>query len=480
MDLMTAMTSADSRTENGALTNSTSGNYVLDFFSRVGAMRNAPESQIQETFTKAFLENPRDAMKILFYGRDIRGGQGERRLFRTLIRHLAEVEPEALTKNLHLIPEYGRWDDFFCIYGTSVWHLVRVFYMYHLNHAISGLAAKYSPRESSQYSYIAKDFIAHMGLTPKQYRKMLVEQTRVVEQQMCAREWEQIEYSHVPSVAMRNYRKAFEVHDDHRFAKYLTAVEKGETKINASTLYPHDIVGKLLDPYFLTIRMGRTNSEVQSLCLQWNALPNYMEGNPYRVLPVVDCSGSMYDGKPRWIDVAVSLGLYISERNIGPFKDHFVAFSMEPKVYRVVGNTIAERLQSMLGYPPGFNTDLQAVFRNILSHAVKYNVAPEEMPNMVLLLSDMEFDSCGYHATSLEAIHNQYLHAGYDIPNIVFWNIAARGNDNVPVKQHQSGAALVSGYSPSILKTILSGTQVTPNQIMRDVLDSPRYSAVSI
>jgi hypothetical protein len=320
-----------------------------------------------------------------------------------------------------------------------------------------------------------------MGMSPKEYRKMLSENSNTVEQLMCAREFSLIDYSKLPSKAMSDYMKAFSKNDLARFQEYLSKVEKGEVKINAGAVYPYDIIKNL--------KQGNT----KGADVQWNALPNYMENNNERVLPLVDVSGSMEqsaggNANVSCMDVAISLGLYISERNVGPFQDAFITFHESPSL-EVVKGSLSERYRQMARARWGGSTNLESAFKLILTKAVASKVAPEEMPTMMLVLSDMEFNEAvgsrwggagTWNPTAQQMIEKMYKDAGYEVPKIVYWNIQSRGDNNKPVQFDKNGTALVSGFSPALLTNLLAGKEMTPLAMMMSVIGSERYASVTV
>ena len=481
--LWSAMQTGDSKTENGAVTHSTSNSASVDFFFKIGALRGAAEDMIINAFWKAFNTNPLIAMRILFYARDVRGGQGERRVFRTILKTLANGGPssEWLKQNLACIPTYGRFDDLFELVGTPLQNEALSFYGVALQ-AGDGLAAKWAPREKSSKANVATLLRKHMGLTPKAYRKMLVTSTDVVENKMCAQQWDTIEFSSVPSCAMRIYRKAFE-RNCKTYAQYIQNLAAGNEKVNSSTLYPHQIVRSI----------GAASSPEEKILLNemWNSLPDYLEGNQRNILPIIDTSGSMTTpiakGSESCMDVSVGLGMYLAERNRGIFRDKFITFSSTPSLQDVQGENLWNRVQSIQSASWGMSTNLKAVFDLILQAAVSNNIKSDEMPEMVLIISDMEFDVANrdydhgrtnYHATNANVINSEYQRLGYKAPDLVFWNVQARSDANVPVKHNELGVALVSGFSPSIMKQLLSTESLTPESIMMSVVSSDRYSAV--
>ena len=474
--LLAAMQTNDSLTENGMVTNSSSLNHCVNLFFQIGAMRGQDKSRLINAFTKAFGENPLTAMKLLFWARDVRGGAGERQIFRDIIGYLANNRRDVLGKNLNLISEFGRWDDLLVLVGTPLETEALELFANAIK-SKNGLASKWAPRpnvsnrEKKRWATALRN---HLGLSPKEYRKLLVENSNTVEQLMCANEWSAIEYSKLPSKAMSDLMKAFSKHDKERFGAYLESVNKGETKINAGAVYPYDIVKNL--------RFG----DKSGANAQWNALPNYLEGSKERFLPVVDVSGSMgcaagNNPNVTCMDVAVSLGLYISERNVGPFKDAFVTFSSDPELQVLSGN-LQERFNQLKNAEWGMSTNVEAVFRLILDKAKDSDVFEEEMPTMILIMSDMEFNSGTRGNWSLSAqqmFEKMYAEAGYKMPKVVYWNIHSR-QDNFPVHFDKVGTCLVSGFSPSLLTNLLSGKDMSPLSMMLTVVNSERYSVVTV
>jgi len=456
-------------TDNGMITNPTSLNKCVDLFFSIGSMRGKSKDKVVNLFNEAYNENPLVASKILFWVRDVRSGAGERQTFRDVISFLTTNSPQTVRKNIGLIPEFGRWDDVLVLLGTELeddmFSLIKT--------ALSngdGLCAKWMPRKGVVANKLRKLF----RTTPKQYRKMLVGLTNVVESKMCAKDWEKIDYSKLPSLASSRYQKSFNKNDNERYNEYKKCLQDGTAKVNAGAVYPYDIVK--------SINMGGDTIVSEK---QWESLPNWMEGSVERILPVVDVSGSMgveVGGNPNLscMDVAVSLGMYISERNEGSFKDAFITFSNNPQLQYLTG-TLSERIHQLRRADWGMSTDLEAVF-NLILHQAKMNNVPEgNMPTKILILSDMQFnqatrrDSLG--AQSM--IEAMYEEAGYTKPDIIYWNLNAKGG-NFPVEFDKNGTALVSGFSPSILKSLLGGKNMTPESIMMDTVNDDRYSVVTV
>jgi hypothetical protein len=469
------------QTLNGAKAYASTLNASVDLFGKIAACRN-DVNQAQRLFARAFKEDPETATRILFWARDIRGGQGEREVFRQLFKYLVEENGEIGAKLVSLVPEYGRWDDLLILENTSAWETVlnviqNQFNVDRLNLNNDGkvsLLAKWMPSinaSSKDSKRLGRKIAASLELSEREYRKILSNlrtQIRIVEKAMCSKEWSAIDYSKLPSRAAFMYRKAFQKQDGERYAQYLSAVEKGEAKINASTLYPYDIVEQYL---YKGARQDKT------IDLQWEALPNYMEGETFNGLVVADVSGSMM-GRP--MAVSISLAMYIAERNTSPvWKDKFLTFSERPELQTIVGSTIGTRIQNLSRASWQMNTDLMAVFKTVLEAAERNEVPAGDMPQKLIIVSDMQFDQCcrSNRRTNFEQIQKLYRKAGYEMPQLVFWNVNAIGG-NVPITTHDTGTCLVSGCSPSILKSILTGNLITPVDTMQDTVYADRYSPI--
>ena len=470
--LFEAVNATSNLTNNGAVTFASSLNKNVDLFFLGGASRG---KDIISTFAGALVEDTEVAVRILQWIRDARGGAGERQTFRNLFAYLIKSDSAIAERVLTNIAEIGRIDDLFVAFGTSLERLALRIIANELKSG-NGLAAKWCPRQGAEAGKIR----AYMKMTPKDYRKMLVGLSNTVEQKMCANDWTGIVYPHVPSVAAGRYQKAFKKHDAVGYEAYKTKLVAGETKINASVAYPYDV-----------IRSMRNGDEVVSN-EQWKALPNYLEGSTENIMPLVDVSGSMdgvsMSGSVTALDVAISLGLYVSERAGGVFKDQFITFSGSPEMLKVSGS-LKQRYDQMERSNWAGNTNVQAAFELILNAAVKHKVPEAEMPTKLLILSDMEFDSCvtaggtstsrwgGGAAVSVSAmdmIRDKFANAGYKLPQIVFWNLNGRAG-NSPVTYNEAGTALVSGFSPSIVKSVLGGEELTPISIMLRTVMIAKY-----
>jgi hypothetical protein len=376
---------------------------------------------------------------------------------------MTSVDPQVAKRMMARVPELGRWDDLLSGDQEFAFDMIG-----NALDAGNGLTAKWMPRKGAISIALRK----HLGLTPKQYRKLIVNLSDTVEQKMCANEWNSIDFEKVPSVAAARYRRAFERHVPGHFTNYVEAVQRGEAKVNAGVVFPHDVIKGQVNPY----GMARlTATERAFIIEQWKALPNFVGDNA--ILPLVDVSGSMQTpvgGETTALEVAVSLGLYLSDKNKGPFHGAFLTFSARPQLYALKGDVLQKAAQ-MIKSDWQMNTNLVAAFAEILRVAKEGKVAQADMPRYLLILSDMQFDQCVYHDDSaIKSARRQYEEAGYEMPKVIFWNLAAKSG--VPVKADNTGTALVSGFSPAILKSLLANPEsFTPHSIMMDTIGKARY-----
>jgi hypothetical protein len=456
-----AMFSNDSLTNNGAVTHSTAGIDCLDLFFLAGASRFMSEEDILKAFTRAYREDKNVALKILFWARDARGGAGEKRFFQVIMRSLLVSDPEAYEQLAIYIPTFGYWKDIFIIErpteDTLNWLSIQL-----KENENANLLAKWFPRKGEWFVGMHK----YLGMNAGKFRRMLVNMSNTVEQMICANMWETIQYSKVPSVAGKRYAQAFHKHDGIRYASYISDVMEGKEKMNASVLFPSDLVHE--------VTVGSRNTNAYDA--MWKSLPNFMEGCNERILPVCDVSGSMM-GQP--MEVSIGLGLYISERNEGPFKDLVLTFSDDPQFHKIEGNTLSEKVFNLGRANWGMNTDLIKTFNLLLDRAVAGKVAQEDMPTKLLIISDMEFDQACGSRTNFDIIKAAYAQWGYEMPGIIFWNVNGRLG-NVPVKANTPNTALVSGYSPSILTSILGGKELSPYSVMMETIGKPRYACIKV
>jgi len=462
------------KTNNGDFTHDSTGNALLEFFSKAGSIFKKKESYyggektVLELFKPAWVKNNYKAMQLSMWSRDIRGGAGNRGGFRDIIAWLATVDSQWVEANLHMIPEVGRWDDLESLVGTICESSALSFWVRAIRDG-NGLAAKWAPRADKNKEIFNK-MRKIAGLDPKSWRKLIVKNTNVVETVMCSQEWQNIDFNKVPSVAMARYNKAFKKHEPARFDEWKSALEKGvdedgnAVKVNASVLFPHDV-----------IRTLNTDTDSDKLAnAQFAALPNYMEGTDMRIMAICDFSGSMsvpVSGSVQAIDVSLGLGLYCSDKlgEKNPFYRKFIPFSNDSRLVDWRKETFSEAARN---HNDGWcgSTNIGSALNKILESAQMFNATNDQIPNCLLILSDMQFDAGNRGGeTSIETAMKVWEAAGYKRPKIVYWNLASY--DGSPATKAHKDVALVSGFSPSVLKAVLGGTDFTPMAILERAIE---------
>lgn len=453
-----------SRTANGMRANATTFSRNVDFFFAAGASRG---KDLTHTFGLAAGEDLDIAVRILQWTRDVRGGAGEREVFRKILKGLAKGTKEQLeiaAKLLPKVPEIGRWDDVLELFGTPLEADAARF----IGEALAeknGLAAKWMPRKGP----ISVALRNYWDLTPRQYRKLLVTLTNVVETKMCAKDWDSIQFDKLPSLASARYQRAFNKNAGDAYQVYKNSLEKGEVKINAGAVYPYDITKSL-----------KFGDHVVADA-QWKALPDYIQGSEERLLVMADVSGSMdmakAGGNPNvtCLDVCISLALYVSERGNGPFKDAFLTFSAKPQLQVLKTKKLSDRYKELNKAHWEMNTNLTAAFDTILDAAVRNSVPESDMPTTLIIMSDMQFDRCTrFDGTAMQSLTKRYAAAGYTMPKVVFWNLN-HSNSTSPATINDQGVALVSGFSPAIMQSLLCGEDFSPEGIMLQTVRKERY-----
>ena len=481
-------------TENGAVGYRTTGKELLDLNFAVASLRKMGDEEVINRFMKAFYEDQLLAMKWLFYARDIRQGIGERRLFRVVLENLVNTNPEAVIPVINLIPEYGRFDDLWCLLDNE--DSAKVIYQIvdkqlkqdwdnmKANKSIS-LLAKWMPSinaSSAKTKEYGKKLCKALEMTEREYRKSLSKLRKyldVVEVKMSDKNWSEIKYEAVPSRANLIYNNAFLRNDEMRRKEYLSKLEKGETKINASTLFPHDIVHKYCQDY-----RGRKNETIEAL---WKSLPDTVKGCGNTIV-VADGSGSMnccvdFNSRVSALEVANALAIYFAERSSSQFKDKYITFSERPQIVNFSQcNSLCEKLRVAQAHCEVANTNIEKVFELILTTAVNNHMTQEDLPQNILIISDMEFDMATGQRYSQQKDFDIYAQrfatAGYKLPRLVFWNVNSR-TGTIPVKENELGVALVSGFSPNIAKMVMSN-ELDPYKNLVNTLNSDRYLAVEL
>ena len=466
-------------TENLALTHKSTLSDCLDLFATIGALRNSHPGEIITRFMRAFTEDRDMAAKIAFYGRDIRGGLGERRTFRVILQWLAENSPSTIGKNISLIPEYGRYDDLLELLGTkceqSALSLIASQLKSDMDSESPSLLAKWLPSVNASSSETRQKALAvakTLGMSLKDYRQTLSKlraKLKIIENNLRTKDYT-FDYSKQPSKAMFKYRAAFSRNDNERYMAFLDDVSAGKATLHTGTLTPYEIIRPILDT-------GLNADEINAINTTWNAQEDFTNGE--NAIVVVDGSGSMYGGRNvSPISVALSLGIYFAERNKGEFHNHFITFSMTPQLVEIKGANIYEKVKYCASFNEVANTNIQAVFELILSTAVKHNVPQSELPSTIYIISDMEFDYCNNaDITNFDYAKKIFAEHGYKLPNVVFWNVESR-NTQQPVTMNEQGVTLVSGASPRVFAMIKSGN-LSPMSFMLDVLNSERYRNIT-
>lgn len=495
-------------TENLALTHKSTKSDLLDMFALGGAYRTRSDDDVITLFKNAYAENPVYALKCLFYMRDCRGGQGERRFFRVCYEWLIANHPDAALRNLVQIPEYGRWDDMIYVtYHTPLWRdTVKIIkeqlsadMTSLLNSDNTGISilAKWMPSEntsSAKTREVANDLRNALNMSHKDYRKVLSklrERINVLERLMSAGRWDEIEFDKIPSRAGLIYRNAFARRDMIK-AKYEAFAKDSNTKVNAKVLNPVEIAHECFSSRgYGYYNSNKSDTERAMLQKYWDNLPDYYQGRIENGIAVVDVSGSMY-GQP--LEAAVSLGAYVAERGKGPFANHFITFSDSPELVRFDGVDIYDKFNRARSANWDGSTNIEAVLDLMLNTAIQNHVTAEDMPKRLYIFSDMEFNSCvttnqtarrgyyyGYNRNDLsgaldtlfEATAKKWSKYGYSLPQVVFWNLNARQN-NIPAIG--AGFSYVSGFSPNMIEVILSGKDGYDLMMLK--LDSERYAPI--
>ena len=495
-------------TENGAVAYRTTNSDLLDLFAVIGALRTRPSQEIETKFIKAFAEDQLLAMKMLFYARNIRGGLGERRTFRILIKYLANYHQEVMTKNINLVPIFGRWDDLYEFVKTPLEDLAFDVIKNQLEADLAALEAgkqisllakwlKSTSGVSIESAKLGKLTAKKLHYSYKEYRQILSKlrkQLNIVERNMSKDEWNNIVYREVPALAMKKYRNAFKEHNLIEFKQFIEKVKSGEEIIKAATLYPYNIMESagLTDNWHNRQLVLSQWDEV--LEEQWKALPNYVEGEN-NIMIMADTSGSM-SGRP--LATSVGLATYFAERNHGPYKNKFIVFAGKPQFVELKGSNLMEKIACIPEINEQ-NTSIEKAFELILHTALNNNLTQEDLPKALIIISDMEFDRATntsrdywsyYHSNNTaEDIENhnklmavlgeRFKANGYVLPKIIYWNVDSR-NDVYHTTCEQHNVAMVSGQSASTFKTVIKSIDEDAYEMMLNTLNDPMYDVVRI
>ena len=479
----------ETRTENGAYALNTSNNALVDLYSTIGALRNTEDLRVQRLFSEAYKQDKLLATKIVFYGRDITEGLGERKTFRTLLKYMANYMPEALRPNLKYIGAYGRFDDLYELINTplenDMWEVMKEQYEadrenFAANKPVSLLAKwiKTADASSEKTRALGIKTALKLGYNVRTFKRdvrALRKYLKVVEGLMSTNQWDKINYSAVPSKAMTLYRSAYGKHDSERFNEFINKAVNGEAKINSATLFPYDIMEKLLGSSYHS-RPIISPDEYKVLEAQWRQLPNYVTPGS-NVLIMADTSGSMW-GRP--LATSVGLAVYFAERNIGPFKDLFLTFDEHPTYQMLKGNTLAEKINSIKEINT-WNTNLEAAFDLVLNTAIHYHIPTDQLPKAIVIISDMEIDqaACKDNKQFYDIITAKFEAAGYRTPACIFWNVNSR-HDVFHADANRSGVQLVSGQSTTVFKQLVENIECTAYEAMLKVINSDRYAPITV
>ena len=483
-------------TENGGVSLRSTMNGIMDLFALGGAYRSRSDEDCISLFETAFNEDPTYALRCLFYLRDCRGGQGERRFFRVVSRYMARKHTNEMLRNLKYIPIMGRWDDLYVFIDTPLekdaFNLMKHQLALDVECKTPSLLAKWLKSEntsSTNSRMLASITRQHFGMTARQYRKtlsILRERIRVLERLMSQGRWDEIEFDKIPSKAGLIYRNAFAKHDLTR-ERYEKFAKDEKTKVNAGVLNPCDVVAKAREEFYHNME-DPTRLMVGKY---WDNLHDYFQGATFNGVAVVDTSGSMtggiFDSKVQPIDVAISLGMYCAEKcnPNSPWYGNYITFSRQARLVEIKGADFVDKVARIVRTNLCENTNIESVFDLLLNTAIKNHIPNAEMPKNVIIISDMEFDAArgggywGYNRTPvietvMEGIMRKWLSYGYTAPHLVFWNVAAR-NDNIPM--HDNGSVtFVSGYSATLFEQLLTGK--TGWDLIKEKLDSPRYAMI--
>ena len=480
-------------TENLGVTHKSTMSKVLDMFGMGGSMRNRNEDDILHMFKCAYGEDPELALRCLFYLRDVRGGQGERRFFRVILHWMGNHMVDEVEHLIPMISEYGRWDDLFELFNTKS-EPAMLGYIYHtINKNEDHLIYKWLPSinaSSRTTKSRGRKIAAEFNMTEREYRKMLTEGRKacnLVESLMSQNHWDQIAFDKLPSRAGLLYKKAFMRREETK-ARYAEFMSNDKTKVNASVLNPVEIAHQIF-----TYRGWNRPSDTERNAWQkyWDNLKDYYNGREEPGIAIVDVSGSM-TGVP--MEAAVSMGAYIAERGKGPFQNHFITFSSNPELVEFSGVDIYDKFVRAQSAEWGGSTNIEAVFNLLLDTARRNHVAKEDMPRTLYIFSDMEFNGCVTSGpvsrdrwasssrplnerqinTVIEEQARKWQQYGYQIPRVVFWNLDARHN-NIPAIG--DGFSYVSGFSMNMVECILSGKD--GYDLMLEKLNSARYQPIT-
>lgn len=484
------------QTENGANAFSTTRSACVDLFAVIGALRNGGdyEQRLHHLIDAAYAEDPLLLAKTLFYARDIRGGLGERKVFRDALFYCAMKYPSVIKGNLWLIPAYGRWDDMFSLIGTpleeDMWRILKAQFMGDETALQAGslsisLLSKWLPSaDTSSKSTRALAYLCakNFDMTVYEYKRRvraLRKHLNILETKMSAKKWAEINYRCIPAQAHCRHVAAFRRNDAERYQQYLDKVKAGKTTIKTSTLYPYEIVERLKISWYDEEKYNEPYE------IMWKNLPDYVSDSNANILVMADTSGSMTMMNGRPMATSTSLAIYFAERNHGPFGNLYMTFDTHPRLISIDPNmSLADKYRQLRGGPWGGSTNLVGAFELLLDVAKKTNAKSEDMPKALVVITDMEINAGGDDSkvwnTIVDTMRDKYAQAGYVLPNIIFWNVASR-HDTFLARSDYKGVQLVSGSSPTVFKSIIGFFNgMTPLDCVKEILNNERYAAIRL
>lgn len=476
----------NTRTANGMATNSSSGNPIVDLFFLCGAARNMSDNDIITVFNEAYQKDATSALRILFWARDIEKGLGERRFFRVVAQWLDKniltsvLQDQNFTQNIVRVDDLVYLADNFIKNGKNDAADAIITFLFGLmkNKTLQGIVAKWMPRKNSQYGKVVRYMRSNGFINSySEYRHQIVSLTNVVEQNMSAKEWDEINLEHVPSIAMKKYKKAFHRHNI--LKPFVEKVVAGEAKLHAKRLFPYEIVKEIMNSGIARSAMNDTNRQL--LNEQWKGLQQLDDlPKDFRAIPIIDVSGSMTMPNNIPMSVAIGIGLFMAENNPNEtFRNYFITFSNSPEFQKITGADITEKVKNTMRAPWGMNTNIEAVFKMILRKAVDDRVPENEMPTTIIIISDMEFDQCAQNPNqnATEMIRREYIAAGYNMPTVVFFNVNGR-TKNIPAQINDQGVILVSGASQNAINFVLKQGYADMMGLVNEVINNERYSHI--
>lgn len=476
----------NTRTANNMATNSSSGNPIVDLFFLCGAARNMSDNDIITVFNEAYQKDSTAALRIAFWARDIEKGLGERRFFRVVTQWLNKNILESVLQDQNFTQNIVRVDDLVYLADNFIQNgkndaadaIITFLFGLMKNKSLQGIVAKWMPRKNSKYGKVVRYMRSNGFINSySEYRHQIVSLTNVVEQSMSAKEWNGINLEHVPSIAMKKYKKAFHRHNI--LKPFVEKVVAGEAKLHAKRLFPYDIVKEILNSNVWRTPMNDTNRQLMNE--QWKALQQLDDlPKEFRAIPIIDVSGSMTSPGNTPMSIAIGIGMFMAENNPNEtFRNYFITFSDRPEFQKITGADIVEKIKNTMNAPWGMNTNLEAVFRMILDRANANRVPENEMPTHVVIISDMEFDQCSRNPNhnALEMIKNQYIAAGYTAPTVVFFNVNGR-TKNIPAQINDKGVILVSGASQNAINFVLKQGYVDMMGLVNEIVNNERYQHI--